>query len=296
MKRPAIALLVAAVAAAVPICGCECQPTTRNSKEDEELIAQFIQDWKADGTSRDLDAIMRLTSESFGLAGGVGSSKAALRKGLAPFLAEGGEIRLGEATIIKLEKGKALIGPCYLASRFGPARLLLEKEGDLWMLTSIVLTEGGGPRDVRDPDRPLDAGKKSKEEELVGQFIEDFKAALAGGDPEKIRDAVSENFVFPDGGKAEFLQRVASLKAGAAEIVLGGAVIDHESGKASVGPLEIAFPGRNVDVTFVLQKEGPEWMLIALFPGQLDEIPEVAALPDVTFPEGALEPVDEPQY
>ena len=115
MKRPAIALLAAAIAAAVPISGCECQPTTRSSKEDEqaiatidskedeELIAQFIQDWKANGTGRDLDRIMRVTSESFGLAGGVGSSKAALRKGFAPFMAEGGEIRLGEAAIIKLE-------------------------------------------------------------------------------------------------------------------------------------------------------------------------------------------------
>lgn len=310
MKRPAIALLVVAVAAAVPICGCECQPTTRNSKadeqpiatrnskEDEELIAQFIQDWKADGTSKDLDAIMRLTSESFGLAGGAMGTKADLRKGFAYLLAQGAEIRLSEAAIIKLGKRNAIIGPCYLAVafRFGPVRLVLEKEGALWMLTAIVLTEGEGPRAVRDPDRPFDPGKKSKDEKLVAQFIENLKAAVAGGDPQKITGAVSENFVFPEGGKAEFLKEVASFKAGTAEILLDGAAIDLENGKASVGPLEIAFAGPSIDVTFVLRKEGDEWMLIALFPGQLDEIPEVADLPDVTFPEGAFEPVEESQY
>jgi len=305
MKRTAIALILPALAAALPICGCEGQPrttnakqdqlpiATRNSKEDQKLIAQFIGNWRTEQTGNDLDAIMRSTSESFGLAGGFGSSKEGFRKALASFLADGGEVRLSKAVLIKLEGNQALIGPCYLGGRSGPLRLVFEKEGARWLLTAMVSLEEQLPRNVRSHDGPFHPEKTSKDEERVAQSIEDFKATLAGGKPEKIAQGVSENFVFPEGGKAEFLAQFASLKA---EIVLGAATIDIENGKASVGPLKIAIPGQDIDVTFVLQKEGDEWMLIALFPGQLDDIPEVGDLPDVTFPEGAFEPVEESQY
>ncbi len=114
-------------------------------------------------------------------------------------------------------------------------------------------------------------GKKS-DEELIGETMAQFKAALEAKNIDQIMTCVSEKFDHPEvGGKEEAKEMLQmGLDSGYAdegEVSLENMQITkNDDGTASVYPVEASSVQGSISVEVVLVKEGDKWLVSTINP------------------------------
>lgn len=133
MNRPVSAILILTVCGVALSCGCE---KGAKGPKDEELVSKVVADFQAAWAEQDIEKLMGFVSDSFRDNEGQGKTE------LEVEFAREDLMQIFELEIdrmeIKVEMDKATVNHLKLKLASGSLdfRLVLEKEGAKWMITS----------------------------------------------------------------------------------------------------------------------------------------------------------------